>query len=138
MKLAIVGSRAYNNCAKIRIFIEKYVGFYGAANLEIISGGCPHGADAIAKKLALEMGLKYIEFPPIHSKHNSYCVNPPESYNKPYHVSNYFARNSEIAQYCEHLVAFIVEGIKASGTMDTFGKATKLKKHCFLFEDKKC
>lgn len=136
MKLAIVGSRAYKNEKKVRVLLEKYNGFYGAGNVEIISGGCPDGGDAIAKKIAIEMGLKYVEFPPIHSKYNFYCVNPPDQYNKPYHVSNFFTRNSQIAEYCDHLAAFVVCGVKANGTMDTFNKATKLKKRCFLFEDK--
>lgn len=136
MKLAIVGSRSYKNVKKIRALLEKYIGFYGASNLEIISGGAKDGADAIAKSLALEMGLKYTEFSPIHQRHNKYCVDPPECYGKPYHVGNFFARNGQIAEYCEHLVAFIVEGIRANGTMDTFNKAVKLNRKCFLFEDK--
>jgi predicted Rossmann fold nucleotide-binding protein DprA/Smf involved in DNA uptake len=136
MKIAIVGSRSYTNENKIRKFVERYVEFYGAGNIEVISGGA-QGADALARKVALEMGLKYVEFSPVHQRHNQYCVDPPSCYNQPYHVSNFFARNKQIAEYCDHLAAFIVEGVKASGTMDTFSKATKLKKHCFLFEDKR-
>jgi predicted Rossmann fold nucleotide-binding protein DprA/Smf involved in DNA uptake len=136
MKVGIVGSRSYNNSGRIRAVIEKYVGKYGAENLSIVSGGCPDGADALAKNLALEMGLDYQEFPPAHSKHNSYCVLPPENYNKPYQVGNFFKRNGQIAEYVDHLIAFVVHGIKANGTMDTVRRANKFDKQVLVLEDK--
>jgi predicted Rossmann fold nucleotide-binding protein DprA/Smf involved in DNA uptake len=136
MRLGIVGSRSYTNSDRIKKIIEKYIEQYGADNLAIVSGGCPNGGDFLAKKLALDMKLKYVEFPPIHSKHNSFCVKPASDYNKPYHVSNFFTRNTEIAEYCDHVVAFVVEGIKASGSLDTIRKAEKLKKIVTVFEDK--
>ena len=136
MKLAIVGSRAYTNRTRIELIVNKYIAQYNAGNLIVISGGCPKGGDYLAKEVALEKGLLYREFPPAHAAHNCYCVQPPDYFGKRYHVNNFFQRNQEIAQYCDHLVAFIVEGIKCNGTMHTFTCATKLKKQCFLFEDK--
>jgi len=136
MLLGIVGSRAYRNSSRIKAVIEKYIEKFGAENLSIVSGGCPDGADFLAKNLALDMGLDYKEFPPAHSKHNSYCVLPPENYNKPYHVSNFFVRNGQIAEYVEHLLAFVVHGVKANGTMDTVKKATQLGKKVLVLEDK--
>lgn len=133
IKLAIVGSRAYTNEERIKKVILKYVARY--KDVVIISGGCPNGADYLAKKIALELGLKYIEFPPQHSKHNQYCINSPECYNKIYHVSNYFTRNAQIAEYCEHLLAFVVKGVKSNGTMDTFTKAKNLGKIVVKIED---
>lgn len=136
MKLGIVGSRKYANPAKVRRVIEKYIQQYGSKNLTIVSGGCPDGGDAIAKKLALDMGLEYKEFPPAHAKHNSFCVLPKSEYNKSYQVANYFTRNTQIAEFCDHIAAFIVSGIKANGTMDTVGKAYDLGKPAIVFEDK--
>lgn len=136
MKLGIVGSRSYTNKDRMKVVIEKYIEKYGKDNLTIVSGGCGSGGDFLAKELALEMGVDYKEYPPIHSKHNSYCILPEENYNKPYQVSNFFARNSQIAEYVEHLVAFIVKGIKASGTQDTIRKARKLGKQVLVLEDK--
>lgn len=134
MKLGIVGSRKFANEKKIRILIEKYKEKYGD-NLIIVSGGCPDGGDFLAKKLALEMGVTYQEFPPIHSKHNKYCVLPSENYNKPYHVSNFFTRNTQIAEYCEHIFGFVVKNVKANGTMHTVEKGRILGKQVFVFED---
>lgn len=134
MKLGIVGSREFTNENKVKVLLKCYIKQFGVDNLVIVSGGCPNGADFVAKKVALEMGLNYVEFPPVHFHHNEHCVNPPECYNKPYHVSNFFTRNTQIAEFCDHLVAFTVKGIKANGTMDTFGKAKKLGKKVILHE----
>ncbi len=134
MKLAIVGSRHFTNEKKVKRLLELYRDRYGE-ELIAVSGGCPDGADALAKKVALEMGIKYVEFPPRHRCHNEYCVTPPEDYGKPYHVSNYFARNTQIAEYCEHLAAFTLKGVKCNGTMDTYSKAELRDKKVFLFEE---
>jgi hypothetical protein len=135
MRLAIVGSREYANEKKIAFLIDKYVEHYGKENLTIVSGGCPDGADFLGKKVALEKGIHYVEFPPKHRPHNQYCVCSENEYNKPYHVYNYFARNTEIAQYCEHLAAFTLDGVPCRGTMDTFGKAVKANKKTLHIKD---
>lgn len=136
MIVGLIGSRSYMNVARIKAVIEKYIEKYGAENLIFVSGGCPDGADCLAKNLVLDMGLVYKEFPPKHSSYNCYCVLPKENYNKPYHVSNFFDRNGQIAEYVEHLIGFIVHGIKANGTKDTLKKATKLGKKVLVLEDK--
>lgn len=137
MKIAVVGSRKYKNEKKIKKLLERYCDFYGFENVTVVSGGCPDGVDALAKKVALEMGLKYVEFPPRHRCHNQYCIMPAEEYAKPYHVSNFFTRNSQIAEYCEHLAAFTIKGVKCNGTMDTYTKAEKMGKRVFVYEDGK-
>ena len=133
LKLAIVGSRQYTNQNRIKAIVEKYINQYG--DLTIISGGCPQGADLFGKQIALELGLPYKEYAPIHAKYNQYCVLKPENYNKSYNVGNFFQRNSEIAKNCDHLLAFVVKGLKCSGTMDTYTKAKNLNKQVFMFED---
>jgi len=136
MIIAIVGSREYTNEKKIRYFLERCRERYGN-KLTIVSGGCPQGADFLARKVALELGINYIEFPPKHRHWNCYCILPESEYNQPYHVSNFFARNKQIADYCEYLAAFTVAGRKCNGTMDTFRKAERLGKKCFIYEDRK-
>jgi predicted Rossmann fold nucleotide-binding protein DprA/Smf involved in DNA uptake len=134
MKLAIIGSRDYKNLERINKILQKYIEKY-KDDLIVVSGGCPRGADHLGKQLALELGLKYQEFPPIHARYNEYCVLPASNYGKFYHVNNFFNRNGQIAKYCDHILAFIVEGVKASGTMDTVRKAKKNGKFVLVFED---
>ena len=58
MKVAIVGSRRYENKKKIKDFIFKLKQQYGEKTI-IVSGGCKTGADKYAKKYALELGIHH-------------------------------------------------------------------------------
>ena len=126
-KIAIVGSRVYDNKVDIKDFIFKIKNNFGL-DTEIVSGGQKDGADGFAKKYALEFGLKYVEFPPSHYNWNMHCKLPATKYNKPYYVSNYFKRNKQIAEYCDIIVAFITEGEVSRGTQNTIDYAKKEKK----------
>ena len=79
MKIAVVGSRRYENKKKIKDFIFKIKKEFGE-NTTIVSGGCKQGADKYAKKYALELGLQYEEYPPFHEVHNLYCTMPESRY----------------------------------------------------------
>ena len=57
MKVAIVGSRRYENKKKIKDFVFKLKEQYGTDTI-IVSGGCKTGADKYAKKYALEFDVK--------------------------------------------------------------------------------
>ena len=147
MKVGIVGSRAYQSKSKVRDFIFKCKQEFGD-DLVIVSGGQPEGADGFAKKCALELEVKYAEFPPRHYNWNEHCVKPPyediveivdgkekktrvKHYGLPYRVWNFFDRNTEIAEYSEVLICFIPPSItieQSKGTYDTYKKAKKLNK----------
>ena len=126
-KIAIVGSRVYDNKMAIKDFIFKIKNNFGL-DTEIVSGGQKDGADGFAKKYALEFGLKYVEFPPSHYNWNMHCKLPATKYNKPYYVSNYFKRNKQIAEYADYIVAFIHKNSKTKGAMHTIKEAQKLNK----------
>ena len=126
-KIAIVGSRVYDNKVAIKDFIFKIKNNFGV-DTEIVSGGQKDGADGFAKKYALEFGLKYVEFPPSHYNWNMHCKLPATKYNKPYYVSNYFKRNKQIAEYADYIVAFIHKNSKTKGAMHTIKEAQKLNK----------
>jgi predicted Rossmann fold nucleotide-binding protein DprA/Smf involved in DNA uptake len=133
MILAIVGSRKYKNRDRIEKVVNFYIKNYG--EITIVSGGCPDGGDFLAKDIALSLKIKYHEFPPIHFKHNEYCVSSEDQYDKSYHVSNFFNRNTQIAKHCDHLIAFVIKNVKSNGTMDTVTKARKFGKKVTVFED---
>ena len=127
MKVAIIGSRRYENKRKIKEFIFKLKNQYGNKTI-IVSGGCKQGADRYAKKYALELGLQYEEYPPFHEVHNLYCSLPESRYDKPFSMRNFFARNKIIAGTSDFIVAFIPEGVEARGTMNTLQYAKKFSK----------
>ena len=127
MKVAIVGSRRYENKRKIKEFIFKLKEEHGT-NTIIVSGGAKQGADKYAKKYALELGLQYEEYPPFHEVHNLFCTLPELRYSKPYSVKNFFARNKIIAGTSDIIVGFIPDGIEGRGTMNTISYAKKFDK----------
>ena len=127
MKVAIVGSRRYENKKKIKDFIFKLKQQYGEKTI-IVSGGCKTGADKYAKKYALELGLMYEEYPPFHESYNLYCTMPESRYGKDFNMKNFFARNKIIAGTSDFIVAFIPEGVEANGTKNVLEYAKKLNK----------
>ena len=133
MKIGIVGSRRYENKKKIKDFIFKLKEEYGTDTI-IVSGGCKNGADKYAKKFALEFDMKYVEFPAVHESYNMHCILPRYKYGKPYAVWHFFERNKEIAKYSDKIVAFIPEGIKSNGTMNTIEHARKMEKKVIILD----
>ena len=127
MRVAIVGSRRYENKKKIKDFVFKLKQQYGD-NTIVVSGGCKQGADRYAKKYALELGLQYEEYPPFHDVHNLYCPMPSSRYGRPYNIRNFHARNKIIAGTSDFIVAFIPEGVQSDGTFSTLNYAKKLDK----------
>ena len=127
MKVAIVGSRRYENKKKIKDFVFKLKEQYGTDTI-IVSGGCKTGADKYAKKYALELGLQYEEYPPFHEVHNLYCTMPSSRYGKDFNMKNFFARNKIIAGTSDMVVGFIPEGIEGRGTLNTIDYAKKFSK----------
>ena len=127
MKIAIIGSRRYENKKKIKDFVFKLKQQYGDKTI-VVSGGCKQGADRYAKKYALELGLQYEEYPPFHEVHNLYCPLPESRYNKPYSVKNFFARNKIIAGTSDFIVGFVPDGVDANGTMSCIKYAKQFEK----------
>jgi|TARA_Y100000310_G_scaffold313391_1_gene361715 predicted Rossmann fold nucleotide-binding protein DprA/Smf involved in DNA uptake len=131
LKVGIVGSRRYENRKKIKDFIFELEKKFGN-DLIIVSGGCKNGADKYAKKYALELDVQYEEYPPFHEVHNLYCVLPETLYGKPYKVSNYFARNKQIAKNSDMVVGFISENTQSNGTDSTLKYAKKFNKKTLI------
>ena len=127
MKIGIVGSGKYENKRNIKDFIFRIKEKYGE-EVTIVSGGCKQGSDKYAKKYALDFGLQYEEYTPAHQPHNLYCSLPVNRYGKEYSIKHFFVRNKIIASVSDMVVAFIPEGVKANGSLDTIKQAKKLDK----------
>ena len=127
MKVAIIGSRMYENTRKIKDTLFQLKQKFGD-DLIIISGGAKDGADKFARKFALEFGIKYKEFNPAHTVKNLYSAMSDNYYNKTYHVSQFHHRNMLIARDCDVMMAFIPEGCNSNGSISAIKNAKKLKK----------
>lgn len=112
MKVAIVGSRTYNNYDQAFSVLEHMI----EPDDVIISGGA-HGADAIAKDYALEKGYAYVEYKADWDK---------------YGKSAGMIRNGKIVEECDYVIAFW-DG-KSSGTKDTIQKARNNNKEAIIID----
>ena len=127
MKVAIIGSRDYQNVRKIKDTLYELKHQFDN-KLIVISGGAKYGADKFARKYALEFGIKYKEFNPAHTTKNLYSAMSDDYYGKPYHVSQFHHRNMLIAKDCNVMIAFIGERQSSNGSMSAIKKAKKLDK----------
>ena len=127
MKVAIIGSREYENTRKIKDALFQLKQKFGD-DLIVISGGAQYGADKFARKYALEFGIKYKEFNPAHTTKNLYSAMSDNYYDKPYHVSQFHHRNMLIARDCDVMMAFIPNGVNSNGSMSAIKSAKKLNK----------
>ena len=127
MKVAIIGSRHYENVRKIKDALFQLKQRFGD-KLIIISGGAQYGADKFARKYALEFGINYQEYNPAHTTKNLYSAMSDNYYDKPYHVSQFHHRNMLIAKACDVMMTFIPNGDDANGSLSAIKKVKKLNK----------
>ena len=127
MKVAVIGSRQYENVRKIKDTLTNLRQKFGD-DLVIISGGAKDGADKYARKYALEFGIRYKEFNPAHTPRNLYSAMSDEYYGKPYHVSQFHHRNQLLARDCDVMIAFIPQGVKSDGSLSAIKSAEKYNK----------
>ena len=122
MRVGIIGSRTYENKRKIREMVFMLKNKF-SNDLTIVSGGCSDGADKYAKKFALELDCKYIEFNPAHTPRNLYSALHDAYYGKEYNVKYFFQRNKMLANYVDYLVAFMTDD--TNGTLYTIKEVKK-------------
>jgi len=127
MKVAIIGSREYENTRKIKDALFQLKQKFGD-KLTVLSGGAQYGADKFVRKFTLEFGIKYQEYNPAHTTKNLYSAMSDNYYDKPYHVSQFHHRNMLIAKACHVMIAFIPHGAAANGSESAIKTAKKLNK----------
>ena len=127
MKVALIGSRRYENKKKIKDFVFKLKQQYGDKTI-VVSGGCKQGADKYAKKYALELGLQYEEYPLFSEVHNLYCDLPESRYGKEFSMRDFFVRNKIIASVSDFIVVFVNDGVESRVTTNVLEYAKKLNK----------
>ena len=125
MRVGIIGSRTYENKRKVREMIYKLKQKFNN-DLTIVSGGCKDGADKYAKKYALELDCKYIEFNPAHTQRNLYSALHHAYYGKEYNVKFFFQRNKMLATYVDMVIAYMHDD--SNGTAYTIKEVKKHRK----------
>lgn len=88
MKLAIVGSRTFNDYNLLIKFIEKH---YDTSEITTIISGAARGADSLGRQYAIENGYELIEFPADWKKYGKRAG---------------FIRNVDIIKNCDECVCF--------------------------------
>ena len=117
MKLAVIGSRNFNNYNIVEKELNKVVQDY---NIETIVSGGATGADALGKKYAYTKNLEYIEILPEWNKYGKRAG---------------FVRNTEIWNNSDMGIAFW-DGF-SKGTSHSFDIAKKQGKVLFVYNNSK-
>jgi predicted Rossmann fold nucleotide-binding protein DprA/Smf involved in DNA uptake len=116
MKLAIVGSRNFNNYEQLKAIVWEFFKIRkGNIPQDIIISGGAKGADYLAKKYTEEYKIKYKEFPANWTKYGK-AAGP--------------IRNKQIVDACDVVLAFLEENSK--GTANTVKLAKEAKKPTFI------
>ena len=131
MKVAMIGSRRYENKRKIKETLTNLRRRFGD-ELIIISGGAHDGADKYARKFAIEFGISYREFNPAHTPKNLYSAMTESYYGKPYHASQFHHRNYLIALDCDVMMAFIPYEDRSPGSESAIKAAKRLGKKVII------
>ena len=118
MKIAAVGSRAWNDIALIRTVFKRYIdsSYFNPSEDIVISGGAK-GADKLCELVAKELCFK------------TEIILP--DWNKYGRVAG-FLRNTDIVNSCDIVLAFH-DGF-SKGTLDTIHKAILQKKYVMVFQ----
>lgn len=121
MKLAIIGSRSFNDYELLKQSLSKY------ENIELIISGGAQGADSLGAKYANENNIPLEVFTPKWNDLSAQpCIIKYNKYGKPYNALAGFSRNTDIIQSATHVIAFW-DG-KSNGTKDSISKAEELNK----------
>lgn len=114
MKLAIVGSRTFNDYCLLRTYAS-YITIKSPSSLVTIISGGAKGADGLAEQYANAYGYNTEIFKPDWNRYGKAAG---------------FLRNGTIVANCDMVLAFW-DG-KSQGTADTIARAKKAKKPTFI------
>lgn len=123
MKIGIVGNRrgwSYE-------FVREKILEQGIGKDDLIISGGASGVDTYAQRIARELGAKILINYPDLSRPDS------QRATLEWYKERYFARNKEVVEMCDLLIAFNIDG-KPSGTLNTINVAKKLKKKVIVYE----
>ena len=115
MKVAIIGSRSFNEYSIVKDFIDRWKNYYKITIDNIISGGAK-GADTLGEQYANEYNIPIIKFLP--------------DWNK-YGKSAGFRRNKDIIENCD--VCFAFWDGESHGTKNDLDLCKQYNKECYIY-----
>lgn len=134
MKLAIIGSRNFNNYDLLKSTITKYFSNPNGYTFNMIVSGGTLGADSLAIKYAKEYLIDWKEFPAEwYNLDLLPCKIKLDKNGKKYNCLAGFNRNSSIIKESDLILAFW-DG-KSKGTQDSLKKAKESKKPTFIINE---
>ena len=116
MKIAIVGSRTFEDYNAMCSFIEETLATMEHPTIEAVVSGGARGADLLAERYAQEMGLQMIVFPAEWKKYGRRAG---------------FIRNVDIIRECDLCFAFW-DG-ESHGTQHDIELCEQMNKQCFIY-----
>ena len=126
MKLAIVGSRTFNDYEFMKQKIDEFVVQYGKPDV-VISGGAM-GADKLGEYWAHKNHIDIERFCPEYNNATMIAKYGKIKWGK---IAPIF-RNKTIAKTCDYMIAFSVNN--SNGTCDVTEYAKSIKKEVFVHE----
>ena len=109
MKIIIAGSRSLSNYELVARECDRFIGeYFSDCDIEVVSGSCGHGADAIGEKYAADRGYPVVKFPADWNRHGR-TAGP--------------IRNAQMADYANAAIVFW-DG-KSRGSMNMISLAQK-------------
>ena len=122
--LGVVGSRSRKSAEDFQLVkaeVMKYLEIHGR-NLILVSGGCKEGGDFFAEEIAKKIGIPMLIFHP--DKQNRPNTG---DYRRDYAIIA-FARNGEIAEWSQSLIALVNPDYYPDGKGGTTDTVRKFKK----------
>lgn len=108
MKIAVIGSRSFNNFSNLKYYLDNINSIY---NITCIVSGGAIGADRLAEKYASLLNIPIVIFKPNYYKFGRIAP---------------IIRNADIVKHSDYVLAFW-DG-KSKGTLNAISTAKKLRK----------
>lgn len=126
MRVAIIGSRLFNNYDHFKKCIDETVQNNNIQITEIVSGGAM-GADKMAERYASENGIHIDVLKPDYKNLEMIAKYGKEKWGKIAPIM----RNTDIIKSCDAVIAFPFS--ESNGTLDAISKAVKMGKTVYQF-----
>lgn len=126
INIGIIASRYYQDDLMIKNFINNLTTLENTVT--VLGSGNNQGGDVIIKKYALNLELKYVEYNPYCTPHNTFSYGNAFLYNKKFSTKFLIARYLKLIEDADKIVVFAVEKEKDKLFLQVLKKLEKIGK----------